>query len=200
MSDEPMPGGAQPPAYPAAEPPTPPEVQPPQAPPDGWQPAAAGGAVAAAPAAVPAKKPSRVRTIIVFAVILGIIGVVLYLARNNVSGDSLKVGDCFTLPEAGTFKTVEKASCTETHNAEVVYVGEYSGDTYPIAITLDNYIDDQCVPAWEAYVGRPIDSDPPLSLGYITPTRSGWDGGDRTITCYAMQPDNSPMTQSLKGT
>jgi hypothetical protein len=54
------------------------------------------------------------------------------------------------------------------------------------------------VPAFETYVGRAVDSEPELSVGYFHPTRDGWDGGDRTITCYIAQPDESPMTQSLK--
>ena len=74
------------------------------------------------------------------------------------------------------------------------------GETYPISLSLDSYIDEQCVPAFEAYVGRPIDSEPALSLGYFHPSSDGWDGGERTITCYVMQPDESPMTESVKAT
>ena len=99
-----------------------------------------------------------------------------------------------------SFQTVEKLACTESHNAEVIFVGEYTGTTYPIALSLDAYLNDNCVTAFETYVGRAIDSAPELSIGYVHPSRDGWDNGDKTITCYLSQPDQSPMTESLKAT
>ena len=151
-----------------------------------------------APPAPPAKA-GRGRTIVVIGAIVVFLAVVLFLVRNNVNADDLKVGDCFNIPNGTTISTVEKQPCTETHNAEVIFIGEYTGDTYPISLSLDSYLQDNCVPAFETYVGRPIDSDPELALAYFYPTRDGWDGGDRTITCYISQPDEAPMTESLKG-
>lgn len=139
------------------------------------------------------------RPVIVIGVIVAFLAIVLFVVRNNVSADDLKVGECFTIPNGSTVKTVEKQPCTESHNAEVFFVGEYAGDSFPIALSLDRYIDESCVPAFETFVGRAVDSEPALSIGYFHPTRDGWDNGDRTITCYVSQPDEGPMTQSLKG-
>jgi Septum formation len=150
------------------------------------------------PAAAAPAKGGRWRAILIIGGIVVFLGVVLFATRNNADADDLKVGDCINLPNGTTFKTVEKHPCTESHIAEVIYVGEYSGSTFPISLSLDSYIEDQCVPAYETYVGRAIDSDPELSVGYFHPTRDAWDGGERTITCYVTQPDESPMTESLK--
>lgn len=143
--------------------------------------------------------PGRMRPVIIIGVIVAFLAIVLFVVRNNVSADDLKVGECFNIPNGSTVKTVEKQPCTESHNAEVFFVGEYTGDSFPIALSLDRYIDESCVPAFETFVGRAVDSEPALSIGYFHPTRDGWDSGDRTVTCYVAQPDEGPMTQSLKG-
>jgi hypothetical protein len=184
VTDESMPGGAGSPdqaEFPVAQDPVQPSPEPP-----GSSPAPA--------------KPGRGRTIVVIGVIVVFLAVVLFVVRNNAAVDDLAVGDCFNIPDGVTISTVEKHPCTEGHNAEVVFVGEYTGDTYPISLSLDSFVEDNCVPAFESYVGRAIDSEPELSLGYFHPTRDGWDSGDKTISCYISQPDNSPMTESLKAT
>lgn len=146
-----------------------------------------------------ATKGGKGRPVIIISAIVVFLAVVLFAVRNNVAASDLKVGDCFNTTDTTTISTVEAQPCTNSHNAEVVFVGEYSGDTYPISLSLDRYIEESCVPAFESYVGRAFDSDPALSIGYFYPTRDGWDSGDKTITCYVSQPDESPMTESLKG-
>jgi hypothetical protein len=152
-----------------------------------------------APADPATAKSGKLRPIISVGVLVAIIAIILFVVRNNVAADDLKVGDCFNIPNGSTIKTVEKQPCTESHNAEVIFIGEYTdGTTYPISLSLDRYIQESCGPAFETFVGRAIDSQPELSVGYFHPTRDGWDAGDRTITCYISQPDESPMTKSLK--
>jgi hypothetical protein len=152
-----------------------------------------------APAEPATAKPGKLRPIIAIGVIVALLAIVLFVVRNNVAADDLKVGDCFDIPNGTTIKTVEKHPCNESHNAEVIFIGEYTdGSTYPISLSLDRYIESSCAPAFETYVGRALDSEPALSVGYFHPTRDGWDAGDRTITCYISQPDESPMTKSLK--
>lgn len=152
-----------------------------------------------APAAPPAATPGKWRPVIIIGVIVAFLAIVLFVVRNNVSADDLKVGDCFNIPNGTTVQTVEKHPCNEGHNAEVIFVGEYTdGSDFPISLSLDRFIDAACTPAFESYVGRSYDSEPELSIGYFHPTRDGWGSGDRTITCYISQPDESPMTQSLK--
>ncbi len=145
------------------------------------------------------KKSGGRGAIIIVGVIVAFLAIVLFVVRNNVDADDLAVGDCFNIPSGTSIQTVEKQPCTESHNAEVIFVGDHDGTTYPISLTLDSYIEDKCVPAFETYVGRAIDSEPELSVGYFYPSRDGWDSGDRTITCYVTEPDEGPMTESLKG-
>jgi hypothetical protein len=137
--------------------------------------------------------------VIIIGVIVAFLAIVLFVVRNNVAADDLKVGDCFNIPSGTSIQTVEKQPCNESHNAEVFFVGDYTGENYPISLSLDSFIEDTCVPAFETYVGRAVDSEPELSIGYFYPSRDGWDDGDKTITCYVSQPDESPMTESLKG-
>jgi hypothetical protein len=152
-----------------------------------------------APADPASARSGKLRPVITIGVIVAFLAIVLFVVRNNVAADDLKVGDCFNIPNGTTVKTVEKHPCTEGHNAEVIFVGEYTdGSTYPISLSLDRFIESSCAPAFETYVKRAIDSQPELSVGYFHPTRDGWDAGDRTITCYISQPDESPMTESLK--
>jgi putative regulator of septum formation len=187
-SDE---AAVQPPAAPPDQPPDAPAAYDPSTvpvPPAGYVP----------PVAPPPKKKSRLRPVIIIGAILVFIGVALYATRNNVEANDLKVGDCFVIPSGDTVKTVEAHPCTESHNAEVTFVGDFAGDTYPISISLDNYVSDNCVATTETYVGRSLDADPALYIGYFSPTQKSWEGGDRSITCYVALEDESMTTSSLK--
>ena len=166
---------------------------------EGTSPGVPGSADPQFGAPSPAAKPvGNRRPIIIVGILVAFIVVVLFLVRNNVAADDLAVGDCFNIPDGTTIQTVEKHGCGESHNAEVIFVGAYDGDTFPISLSLDRFIEDKCVPAFATYIGRDIDSEPALSVGYFYPTRDSWDNGDRTVTCYVSQPDESPMTESLK--
>ena len=200
MTDQPTPGGALPPepASPDAPPPAYASAAPPaQAP---YPPAAVEPPAPWTAPEAEAPKPSRRRTFLIIGAIVVFLAVVLFVVRNNAAADDLKVGECFDVPNQTTIETVTKHPCNESHGAEVIFTGEYSGDTYPISLTLDSYIEDTCVPAFESYVGQGIDSQVELSIGYFYPSRDSWDSGDRTITCYALHTDESPMTESIKGT
>lgn len=159
--------------------------------------ALAPGAAAPAPVAGPARSGGR-RAIFIVGGIIAFLAIVLFVVRNNVAANDLRVGDCFTIPDGTTVATVERLACTQTHNAEVIFVGEYTGASFPISLSLNSYVEEQCVPAFETYVGRPIDAAAELSLAYLHPTRDSWDGGDRTITCYISRADESPLTESLR--
>jgi hypothetical protein len=201
---------------PASASPTMPELAPPSpevaaATPDpsqpGWaaipspDPAAAGAApqVAWNP---PAEKPaSKLRTLIPIIVIVGIIAVVLFVTRDNQSVDDLSVGTCFDVPTANSeVSTVTKHACTEAHDAEVFHNVEYTeGGSYPISLTLDNFVDGVCTPQFGSYVGVSSADSTDCDYGYFDPTSDGWDGGDRTITCYVVRVDKAKLTQSVKG-
>ena len=139
------------------------------------------------------------RPVIIVGLIVAFLAVVLFIVKNNVSADDLKVGTCFNIPDGTSISTVEQHSCTESHNGEVFFVGEYDGESFPISISLDSYIDDNCVPAFGSYVGTAFEDAADLTIGYFHPNRDGWDDGERTITCYVARTDQGAMTQSLQG-
>lgn len=190
MTDDVTGGGNEADTTPAAAPPVPPPAMPQDAPPV--------AAPTPPPAAPPAKKSGRLRTVIAVGAIVVILGVIIYAVRNNVQANDLKVGDCFVIPDGTTVQTVEKHPCTESHNGEVVFVGDYTGDSFPISISLEGFVRDNCVPASETYIGRTLDSEPVLSLGYFSPTRDSWDNGNKSISCYLSLPDEAMTTESFK--
>jgi hypothetical protein len=167
------------PDMPTPAPPAPIEVPPPPPPP-------------------PAKQPSKLRTYLSVGVLVAILAVVLYAVRNSQDAGALAIGTCFDVPSASDFSTVTKFECTEPHDAEVIFVGELTGDSYPITLTLDNFIDANCVPAAVSYVGRPAEEITELQLGYFSPTRDAFEDGERTMTCYLYVVNEAKLTKSVK--
>jgi hypothetical protein len=191
LTDESAPGGAGSPHTPANSasegPVQPPSGQPPSAQPPSPEAGTTG------------KQPGKWRAPIIIVGIVAFLAIVLFVVRNNVAADDLKVGTCFDIPNGTSIQTVEQHPCNESHNAEVIFVGEHDGTTYPISLALDRFVEDNCAPAFETYVGTDIESSADLAMGYLYPDRDGWESGDRTITCYVGRSDESPMTESLKG-
>jgi hypothetical protein len=146
----------------------------------------------------PVKQPGKMRTYVSIGVLVVILAGVLYAVRNSQDAGALAIGTCFDVPSADDFSTVEKHECTEAHDAEVIHVGELTGDSYPITLTLDNYIGDMCVPAAETYTGRAAETIEDPELGYFSPTRDAWDDGERTITCYLYDVNEAKLTKSVK--
>lgn len=146
------------------------------------------------------KQPNRLRVAIPLLVIGGFLAFVLWAVRDNQSADDLGAGTCFDIPTSIEVQTVTKHACTEPHDAEVFHNAEFTdgSSTYPISMTFDGFVDDVCVPAFEAYVGEHFDKNEELTIGYFFPTRDGWDGGDRTVTCYVSRVDESKLSQSVQ--
>jgi hypothetical protein len=138
---------------------------------------------------------------------VGIIAVILvgaFLLRQFVSGNAgdLAVGDCFDRP-TGTSDTVEDVPhhpCTDKHDAEVVYVGNYAPvtDAYPTDAEFKAFYDANCAPAFTAYTGLDFASDATYDMSAYTPTEEGWSKGDHTFICFAVRIDGGQMTSSLK--
>lgn len=151
--------------------------------------------------AAPATRAGRLRPIIAVGAIVLLLGAILWATKDNAAADDLAAGDCFNVPTSSSVSTVEKRACTESHDAEVFHVVEYDGGTtYPISLTLESYIDTTCVPAFATYVGGDLDTRVDLAIGYFYPSRDGWNDGDRTITCYIANDDETKLTKSVKGT
>jgi len=138
---------------------------------------------------------------------LGIVAVVVIafvVLRPFLSGNAggLSVGDCFDVPAGAgeTVSDVQHHPCTESHGAEVVFVGEFKPATsiYPTDEEFTNFGKANCVPAFNAYTGLDFETATTYDIEPFFPTADGWTKGDRKVICFAVRADNAPMTTSVK--
>lgn len=102
--------------------------------------------------------------------------------------DALAVGDCIDEPEEdATVTEVQHRPCTSPHDAEVFAVLTHPAgpdEPYPVISGFDDYVQENCIPAWEAYTGRTWATDDELDISFLHPTLTGWGDGDRGFSCY----------------
>jgi hypothetical protein len=130
-----------------------------------------------------------------------------FLLRDRLTGSAgdLQVGDCFTATEAETVSDVQHHPCTEAHNAEVFFVGDYpaaDNAALPPISAFESFVDTSCGPALISYLGgeSAIVADPTLmnlDLGYYHPIADGWSKGDREIICF-IASSTPTLTRSVK--
>ena len=141
----------------------------------------------------------------VLVVIIVVVGGGFWLFRDRLSGgvNELAVGDCFDEPVGEqTITDVQHQPCTSPHDGEVFAVLTHpapKGEAYPVVSGFDDYIQQNCIPAWEAYTARTWATDLELSLSYYHPTVSGWGDGDRGFTCYTTRVDSAKLNGSVRG-
>jgi hypothetical protein len=116
-----------------------------------------------------------------------------------VGATALALGDCLILPSEDEFDDVRALPCTDPHDGEVIFTAAHPGSVYPSDEEFNTYVEDQCVPAFEAYSGSAYDDQDVLDIGWFTPTEAGWDDGTRTVTCYLTPLDGSRTSQSYRG-
>lgn len=163
------------------------------------------GPMGYAPPAPPNK--GRRSGLIIFGVLAVVLVLILggaYLLRDRLSGNvnELAVGDCFDEPTgAQTITDVQHQPCTSSHDGEVFAVLTHpagSSEPYPVVSGFDDYIQQNCIPAWEAYTARTWATDTELSLSYYHPTVTGWGDGDRGFTCYTTRVDSAKLNGSVR--
>ena len=89
--------------------------------------------------------------------------------------------------------------CTQEHEFELYYVGSMPDGSYPTDAAFDAFIETNCTPAFQSYVGKSYD-DSVLDVYWLVPSTSGWnEGGDRTVQCAVYHPRVHRLTESLKG-
>jgi hypothetical protein len=141
--------------------------------------------------------------LIVLLVIATAIGAGFFFFRDRVSNDvtSLAAGECFDEPSVeAEIKDVQRQPCNEPHDAEVIAVLTHpapAGEAYPVVSGFDDYIEQNCVPAFEAYLGIEWDTAVDYNMGYFRPTLSGWADGDRGFTCYVSRTDGAKLTNTV---
>jgi hypothetical protein len=117
----------------------------------------------------------------------------------------LTAGTCFDdsaddmATESG-FITV--ADCAAPHEAEVFSVSAlpYDSDAaFPGNAGVIREADEQCEGTFDAYVGTPY-MESTLDFGYYFPTEVSWEKyGDRTVVCYLLTMDFTPLEGVMRG-
>ena len=173
-------------------------------------PDASAGSWAAATGPTAAKSgPSLVRRLAIpLVVLVVVIGGVVFRDRLGGNSSDLVAGDCFDAPSAANAPAagveigdVQHHPCSEAHKYEVFVVLQHPADKnapYPGADALFSYAETNCLPPFAAYIGVAYGQST-LQAGSIVPQEDGWKSGERKITCYVGNSDDSTLTGSLKG-
>jgi len=185
----------------------PPAYDAPSPPPESPYPSPTPPPYVQAPPPAPPKPRSRVRSLlplIVILVVAAVIGVGFVVFRDRFSNDvtSLALGECFDEPSVeAEISEVQRQPCNEAHDAEVIAVLTHpapAGEAYPVVSGFDDYIAENCVPAFEAYLGIDWDTATDYDIGYFRPTLSGWGSGDRGFTCYVSRSDGAKLNNTVR--
>lgn len=113
---------------------------------------------------------------------------------------ALEVGLCFDddADAADEISSVPDRECQEPHDNEVYAVLELDDGDFPGQEALSTHARELCTGAtFEDYVGIPyLDSE--LEVFPLTPTESGWEGGDHEVVCALFALDQSKLEGSMK--
>jgi len=188
-----------------------------------WSAAPAGSGVRAAdsslaatipgPVPVPSRRRLPLRWVLVGAFLL-VPAIAGWIANSNSGrastgeitegGDlfaaDLRAGDCFDLkdPKAEQVGDVHAVPCTSEHEYETFFTGSMPAGSFPTDAAMDDWIQGNCEPAFEAYVGVAYEKSR-LEAFNLTPSAEAWDAGDRSIQCSVSDPGTHRLTESLKG-
>ena len=111
---------------------------------------------------------------------------------------ALRTGDCLVNPQGDTITEVTRRDCSEPHDAEVIGTSTVTADELPDQASLDAQARQDCLAAFADYIGRSYE-DSDLELRWWVPTQESWDqADDRSITCLALTPDGSDLTESVR--
>jgi hypothetical protein len=124
------------------------------------------------------------------------------VGAGTLAADELGVGDCFD-DGAATEEVVEIADvpavpCDEPHDNEVFHAFELEGDELPADAEIEARVDQECVPAFDLFVGTAYETSE-LDLFAIWPTAGSWDGGDREVLCAVYAMDQSKLEGTVAG-
>jgi hypothetical protein len=133
----------------------------------------------------------------------------LFTARRDDSGaitgggtltvSDLRVGDCFNLqdPDEELIGEVDAKPCTEPHIYEMYFVGDMPDGDFPGQAAMDQFAADQCLPAFEEFVGLSY-QESILEIFYLTPSEESWDAGDLSVQCAVHHPALETVSESYR--
>ncbi|WP_129663213.1 septum formation family protein [Phytoactinopolyspora endophytica] len=113
---------------------------------------------------------------------------------------NIQIGDCigsFESDDDGMVETVDMFPCDQEYEQQIFLITEIAGDELPDDDTLEQQVVDECVPAFEEFVGSEY-SDTSLRINYLSPSPESWSDDDRDIVCTAYDPEGA-VTGTLEG-
>jgi hypothetical protein len=120
-------------------------------------------------------------------------------SAGNVGVDDLRPGDCLNLGDEAEMADVDGVPCSQPHGYEVFELASWEGDgTFPPDSQLETIFLEACEPSFAAYVGEPWTTSA-IYGSLITPTEGAWNDGARWVICLLYDPDDSQLTESLRG-
>jgi len=137
------------------------------------------------------------------ALTLMVLVAVAVVGCDRISGEAaaLQVGECLDLPtDESSFTDVQRQPCNVAHDAEVFMVLVHPAqpeEAFPVISGFDDYVEENCIPAFETYTGRSYPDDE-LTIGWFHPTLTSWGEGDRGITCHVARIDEAKLTASVR--
>jgi hypothetical protein len=114
-----------------------------------------------------------------------------------------QAGECLMVPRIDAENLVtglaETTACGQIHDLEVYAVIPIVGSQYPGMEEVAIFAEEECVSAFESYVGVPESQS---SLGYDTyfPSEQGWANGDRNVVCVLLSESGERLRGSMAGT
>ena len=118
--------------------------------------------------------------------------------ESDVSFDALRVGDCIDDPGgAGPTNRVPRLPCSTPHDEEVYAIVVLMDGPWPGMAMVDDQTARLCGFAAHAFIGIPAEQSE-LNLESYMPVEEGWNAGDRTAICVAIDPGGK-STGTLRG-
>jgi len=148
--------------------------------------------------------PVDVRGLATIGIVVAVLAVIGILVRDRltIGAYDIRVGDCIDEPKADAIAVaLEHHPCSEPHEAEVVFVGDYPAfivAPYPSEDQFIDFVLNACVPAFEAYTGVAFEDASELDVAWLFPLEVGWRRGDREVACYLYRFDGATIIGSLR--
>lgn len=118
--------------------------------------------------------------------------------EEDASVFDIAVGDCLTEDVAGgSVSEVPVVPCDQPHTSEVYLTYTIEEESFPGADGIDRITQEQCMPAFETFVGRTYEESA-LEVTTLEPTSESWAQGDRELVCMVVDPAGE-VTGSLEG-
>lgn len=118
---------------------------------------------------------------------------------GSLTVSDLRVGDCFNLQDENEelIGEVDAKPCNEPHVYEMYFVGNLPDGEFPAQSTMDQFAADNCLPAFEEFVGLSY-QESLLEVFYLTPSEDSWDAGDQSVQCAVHHPALEAVSASYR--